>query len=171
MHYYRGRMKMRCSKRTFVIAFAYDEGLGTIMQQDWEMTEKYYQHCIMLAYDDEDKVVSAGIEQAETYIGKFNSGLNRTTLAGTLMEVSKCLVTAIDYHNMNQLEDLLAASGARSVYDAALLIGVEFRDHEGENELSPEVKEELKHMFGTCAEDVEILFRSIALRNRRWVSS
>ena len=189
MHYYRGGMEMRCCKCTYNIASAYDEGLGSIVKQDWEMAEEYYRHCIILAYDDEDEVMKvraeralialyicrlklseAGSEQAEIYIGKLNGWLNRRMLAGTLMEVNKCLMTAMDCQDMNQLEDLLGM-GAGSVYDAALLIGAEVRDHDGENELSPDIKEKLKHMFGTCAEDVEIIFRSVVRKKRRRVSS
>ena len=154
------------------------------------MAERYYRYCIILAYDDEDeavkvraertlialyicrlKVSDAGSELAEIYIGKLNSWLNRGMLAGTLMEVNKCLATSMNSHDMNQLEVLLGTSRARSVYDAALLIDAEVCNHERENKSSPDDKEKLKHMFGTCAEDVEIMLRSVVRKRRRGVSS
>ena len=190
MHYYQCGMEMRCCKCTFNIASAYEEGLGTVVQKDWEMAEKYYRLCILLAYDDEDdmmrvraeralvalyicryKLSEAGSKQAKSIMKKLNGWLNRRMLTGTMMEVNKCLGIAMDSRELNQLEELLGIGGAGSVYDAALLLGADASSYPVKDELSADIKQKLKHMFGTSADNVENMFRPASRTKRRRVSS
>ena len=184
LHYYRAGMQMRCAKCAFNMASAYDEGLGDVVAKNFDLAEKYYKHCMLLAYDEEDegmklkatkalvamyvtclKLSEPGSEAVQLYMDKLRVWLNKRMLAGTLAQVNKCLAAAVDSGEVVDLEELLGSGGARELLNAGMIIAEEVRVCL--DELDEGVKTRLKHMFGASADEVEMrLKKARAIRRR-----